>query len=325
MYSLLVLIPFNRAYRKRLLEVASDACEITFVEPGRSIQTYAAQLERADILLGDPEPGDLQYCKNLRFMQTTWAGVDHYLNCGSFPQTAVLCNMTGAYGPVIAEHEMGVILALCRQIPQYLGNQRNRKWERTGTGKSLEDAVALILGAGDIGQELARRLRPFVREIIGVRRVPRGIPRDFDRMITLAELDQNLPLADVVACSLPDTPATHHLFNADRLRLMKEDAIFVNVGRGGLVVSDDLAAVMEEGRFWGVSLDVTEPEPLPRDHPLWGQERILITPHVSGSNFGSGSPTERRIRDFSIHNLENYLHGRPLENVVDFSTGYRKL
>ncbi len=325
MEKLLVLIPFDEAYRERVRSVAGDACEVVFAEPKRERAAYLAHLAEATLLLGDPAPADLAHCEALKMMQTTWAGVEQYVGAPCFSAGAVLCNMSGAYGPQIAEYALGMILALCRRFPAYVTNQQSGTWKRMGASKQLEGATVLILGAGDIGVSLAKLLRPFGTRIVGVRRVPRETPPEFERMITLDELDELLPLADVVACSLPETPQTHHLLDAKRLRRMKEDAVLVNVGRGGLIASDDLAAVMAEGRFFGVGLDVTEPEPLPADHPLWRQERLFVTPHVSGGDFGAGTAAARRIWDICLRNLENYLCGRPLENVVNLETGYRRL
>ena len=105
---------------------------------------------------------------------------------------------------------------------------------------------------------------------------------------------------------------------------MKPDAVLVNGGRGSLIDQEALCRLLDEGRFWGVGLEVTQPEPLLENHPLWEQKRVIITPHAAGNSFGPGSPLERKIWDFMIENVANYLHGREPENQVDFETGYRK-
>lgn len=323
MENLLVLVPFDEDYRNRVRQIAGERCAVAFFDPAWTRAEYEARLGAANIVLGDPDPNDLPLIKNLRLHQTTWAGIEHYAAHKDCYQGAALCNMSGAYGPVIAEYAVASILALCWRLSEYQTAQENGVWRGALPGKTLEGASVLIVGAGDIGCALAARLRPFVKRIVGVRRSKGGLPAEFDRTASLEELDGLLPEADVVACCLPRTPATAGVFNAARFQRMKADAIFVNVGRGSLVVTDDLSAALEEGRLWGAALDVTDPEPLPPEHPLWKQARARITPHISGNMFGPGSPTERRIWDMCLKNLENYLSGRPLENAVDFAVGYR--
>jgi phosphoglycerate dehydrogenase-like enzyme len=144
-------------------------------------------------------------------------------------------------------------------------------------------------------------------------------------MITLEELDAELPQADIVLCALPHTPETVGLLNRHRLGLMKPDAVLVNGGRGSLIDQDALCELLQAGHFWGVGLEVTQPEPLPPEHPLWDQPRLMITPHAAGNSFGPGSALERRIWNHMIQNVTAYLHGKPLKNQIDFTTGYRKL
>lgn len=318
----LSLIPFDEAYRARLRGLAEGRCRVTFGTSDLSREEYIAHLRTADVILGDPEAGDLKYCEHLKWLQTTWAGVDQYVRCGHLRQ-GMLCNMTGGYGPVIGEILAAGILSQLYRFGEYRQYQRQSHWHSPLPVATLEEATVLILGAGDIGTELARRLRPFGCRIVGVRRVVREYPDVFDDMITLEELNQWLPKADVVACSLPHTPATQGLLDYEMLGKMKKTAILANVGRGGLIVTGDLLRRLEEGWFSGVYLDVTDPEPLPEDHPLWREPRVLITPHVAGNGYGPGSPTERRIWDIVLDNLDRYLDGKPCRNVVDFSTGYR--
>ena len=117
---------------------------------------------------------------------------------------------------------------------------------------------------------------------------------------------------------------TVHLLNEDRLRKTKRDAVLVNGGRGSLIDQEALRKLLEEGHFWGVGLEVTTPEPLPGEHPLWDQPRLLITPHAAGNSFALGSPLYHKLWEFMMHNLSRYLQGEAPENQVDFTTGYRK-
>lgn len=320
----LSIVPFDEVYQAKLRAMTDGRCELVCCDPETDRERYLRELESCQVLLGDPEPEDLRFCKHLEWMQTTWAGVEHYIRCG-YLEGVTLCNMSGGYGPVIAEYEMAAILTLAHRFPDYRESQRRAAWHPAFEEKTLEGAAVLILGAGDIGTELARRLRPFGCRIIGMRRVVRDCPEEYDEVISPEQLDDYLPQADVVACSLPNTKQTYHLLNGARLMKMKRDAILVNVGRGGLIDTDELVALLEQGWFWGVCLDVTEPEPLPPEHPLWRHPGVLITPHVSGNGFGPGSPTERRLWDMTLENFGRFLNGEPCRNVIDFKTGYRSL
>ena len=320
----LVLFPCDEQTRQRLQNAAGDRCVFVFKEKDWSIERYRSELRDADIIIGEPRNEDFQYCEKLELMQSPSSGVNYYVQGGCFPKGAILCCMTGGYGNILAEHLLGMVLSLCRRLPEYRDQQHEHKWELRRYDKQLEGSTVMILGAGDIGTTLARWMRPMVGRIIGVRRVVREVPDCYDRMITLAELDDYLGQADIIVCALPHTPETVHLLNEQRLRVMKKDAVLVNGGRGSLIDQEALCRLLEEGHFWGVGLEVTQPEPLPPEHPLWDQPRVIITPHAAGNSFAPGSPLERKIWDFIIRNVGNYLHGLEAENQVDFSTGYRK-
>ncbi|MBQ7802073.1 MAG: GNAT family N-acetyltransferase [Oscillospiraceae bacterium] len=319
----LVLFPCDAPTRQRLLDAAGDTCEFTFKDPSWTVEDYRSALKSANIIIGEPKNDDLPYCEALELMQSPSSGVNYYVQGGKFPPKAALCCATGAYGPVIAEHMLAMTLALCRRLPEYRDQQHRHQWELRKFDKQLEGSTVLILGAGDIGTTLARWLRPMVGRIIGLRRTRRGYPDCFDRMITPEELDEALPEADIVLCALPHTPETVGLLNVERLGKLKPDAVLVNGGRGSLIDQEALCALLDVGRFWGVGLEVTTPEPLPADHPLWDQPRVIITPHAAGNSFAPGSPLERRIWDLMIRNISGFLRGDPPENRVDFSLGYR--
>ena len=320
----LVLFPCDDMTRRRLQDAAGDRCVFVFREKDWSAERYHAELREANIIIGEPRNEDFHYCENLELMQSPSSGVNYYVQGGCFPVGATLCCMTGGYGNILAEHLLGMVLSLCRRLPEYRDQQHRHEWKLCKYDKQLEGTTLLILGAGDIGTTVARWMRPMVGTVIGVRRVLREKPECYDEMITLAELDDYLPRADVIVCALPHTPETVHLLDERRLRLMKKDAVLVNGGRGSLIDQQALCRVLDDGWFWGVGLEVTSPEPLPADDPLWDAPRVIITPHAAGNSFAPGSPLERKIWDFIIRNMGNYLHGGSLENQVDFAAGYRK-
>ncbi len=320
----LVLFNCDESTRQRLLQVGEGKCEFHFRSPDWTKEQYHAALKTANIILGEPKKEDLTYCKNLQWMQSTSSGVNYYVESGLFPQDALLSCATGCYGSIISEHLLAMVMALCRRLPEYQEQQKLHKWEIRRYDKPLEDATLMILGAGDIGTTLAKWMRPMVGKIIGVRRSRRAFPACYDEMITVEELDDKLPEADILVCILPHTPETIHLLDETRMRKMKQDAILVNGGRGSLIDQEALIRVMKEGWFWGVGLEVAAPEPLPADHPLWEQPRVLITPHAAGNSFAPGSPLEKKLWKFIIGNLETYLKTGKPGNLVDFSTGYRE-
>lgn len=320
----LVLFPANAGTRERLIAAAGEFCEFSFREKDWSPEQYHRALKEAHIILGEPKNEDLAYCENLELMHSTSSGVNYYIQGGAFPNGAKLCCMTGGYGNILAEHLLGMVLALCRRLPEYRDQQHQGKWQLIKYDKQLEGSTLLILGAGDIGTTVAKWMRPMVGKIIGLRRTARAFPACYDEMITLEQLDDYLGQADIIVCALPHTPETLRLLNRERLGKMKKDAVLVNGGRGSLIDQEALLELLDQGHFWGVGLEVACPEPLPGDHPLWKQKRVLITPHAAGNSFAPGSPLERKIWDFMIRNVTRYLRGEQPENLVDFDLGYRK-
>ena len=320
----LVLFPCDEATWERLKAAARGRCEFAFREDTWSKEDYHEALKTANILIGEPRNEDFQYCRQLEWMQSPSSGVNYYVEGGCFPENATLSCMTGGYGNVLAEHLLGLVLSLCRRLPEYRDQQYRHKWELRRYDKQLEGSTLLILGAGDIGTTLAQWMRPMVGKIIGIRRTAREYPDCYDEMLTLEALDSRLGEADIIVCALPHTPQTAGLLNEDRLSRMKRDAVLVNGGRGSLIDQEALCCLLEKGHFWGVGLEVTSPEPLSAGHPLWDAPRTIITPHAAGNSFAPGSPLERKIWDFIIRNVEGYLDGKEPANAVDFAAGYRK-
>ena len=322
--NILVLFPCLPRFREELSAAAGELADIVYKEPHWTAEEYRAALKNAHIIIGEPRNEDFAYCEKLELMHSPSSGVNYYLDGGKFPRDAILCCMTGGYGNVLAEHLLALVLSLCRRLPEYHDQQKQHLWQLRKYDKQLEDCTLLILGAGDIGTTVAKWMRPMVKKIIGVRRVAREYPGCYDEMVTLEGLDSVLGEADIIVCALPHTKQTVHLLNEDRMRKMKEDAVLVNGGRGSLIDQDALFRLLAEGRFWGVGLEVTSPEPLPADHPLWDQPRVIITPHAAGNSFAPDSALVRTIWQFIVPNVCRYLKGEEPENRVDFETGYRK-
>lgn len=306
-----VTTPVKDRHQMWLQEAAAGRCRLVF-----------GLEEDAQVVIGDLSPEELGRVKDLRWFHLVWAGVDRYRN-SDFSQDTLFTNGSGAYGVTIAEHMMACILVLYRQLRHYDRLQKAHLWEQDWQEDTLEGKTVLILGTGDIGTALARRLRGFDCKVIGIRRTEGSLP-DFDEMYTMGALDELLPIADVVACCLPGTAMTSGLLNEKRLRAMKPAALLLNCGRGSLVDTKALETVLLEGHLGGCALDVTDPEPLPKDSPLWDMERVILTPHISGASFGHVDAMEDKIYRLAAENLRRYLDGEALLNQVDIEAGYRK-
>lgn len=316
----LVLHPVDAAGRQAIEALCGDTMHCVFCTKNDDI--YASALQQAEIIFGEPAPEELSQVQALRWLQLSWAGADRFVPAVRACGHMTLTNASGAFGVTIAEHACGLLLSLARRLPAYGVQQSRRLWQDLGPEWPLEGRRALILGTGDLGSQLAVRLRAFGMETVGFCRSaaqPRGL---FDRYITADSLDEALGQADAVFGCLPATAETAGLLSAARLCTMKKDAILINVGRGSLFRTQDLCAALAQGRFFGVGLDVTQEEPLPPDSPLWCAPRVILTPHVAGVGVGHSPATAEKILKIFLDNLDRYLHGRPLQNVVDPELGY---
>ena len=288
-----------------------------------SREPAAEEAAAAEVIVGWPPMEVIAEAKRLKFLQAVYAGMDSLLADPRFPKDIILCNASGAFGTAISEYVLTMVLMLYKHMGLYRDNQNQHLWQDEGRQESPVGKTLLILGAGDIGTAAARLFRPFGCRIIGMRRVARACPPEFDEIITQAGLDAALPRADIVVGALPNTPSTANLLSRERLALLKPTAVVINVGRGSLIDCEALAEALQSGRLLGAGLDVTDPEPLPAEHPLWSCRNALITPHITGGSFGHLKATEDYIYDLCRDNLARYRDGKPLRNVVDPRTGYR--
>ncbi len=240
----------------------------------------------------------------LRVMQLLSAGYEHALPY--LPRGVTLCNARGVHDASTAELAIALMLAALRRIPRFVRAQDKHSWEPSQF-QALADKHVLILGYGSIGEAIDRRLRPFETTVTRVARTARRA----DDVHGVDELPDLLPDADIVVVVTPLTPQTRGMVNASFLRRMKPNALLVNVARGGVVDTSALLAALEERRVCA-ALDVTDPEPLPHDHPLWDAPGVLISPHVGGNTSAFLPRARRLVRD----QLDRYLKGDPLDNIV---------
>lgn len=309
-------------HHRRAIDCFSQEFEILYAQD-LTTQQRAEAFVQASIMLGEPAVEKLPLAKNLEWLQMSWAGADRYTMGGNFPENVALTIATGAYGATISEYILGVLLAVYRRSFDYKKAQEQHRWGIL-PNDSIEGKTALILGAGDIGTETAKRLKAFGVTTLGVVRQT-DIPRPyFDGVYELYQLDYLLPKADMVINCLPNTDKTAGLLTLNRLLSMKQSAVLVNIGRGTALSLRDLMAALEAGHFQAVALDVYEQEPLPADHPLWDVERVHMTPHIAGIGYGNAPQTEDKITNLFCENLRRFIGGEPLKNQLDFATGYGK-
>ncbi len=316
--TVLVSLPIEERHKKTL-EAAGPECR--FVYCGMNGAT-AELVRQADIILGCVPADMIQASPRLGLLQLYSAGTDPYIVPGVLDANTILTNATGAYGKAVGEHAFAMTLTLQKKLHRYRDAQRERRWADFGQVCSLSDCTVLVVGLGDIGRHYARLCKAMGAFVIGVKRRPGACPEGVDELCRTEELDSVLPRADVVASFLPGTDATRALYTAERFAAMKDSAVFINCGRGSAVRTQVLIDALAGGQIAAAGIDVCETEPLPADSPLWTLDNLLLTPHVSG-NFHLPDILEK-IVELSADNLRAYLAGRPLRNVVDFETGYRK-
>lgn len=273
-----------------------------------------ADIEGVSLIIGNVPAKTLRGPKSLEWLQTSSAGYDHCLAPGRLAPNTVLTNATGAYGQAVSEHMLASLLCLMKKLHLYRDNQSEKQWHDEGEVTSLVGATVLVLGAGDIGTAFAKLVSGLGAHVWGVRRRVAECRAPFERMISLPDIRDALGDVDVVAGVLPSASETRFLANADFFAAMKPGAFFVNAGRGDLVDQNALAEALHSGHLAGAALDVTKPEPLPKNHALWNEPNALITPHVAG--FWHLQATTDNVVAICLANLKAFLEGEPLRNTV---------
>ena len=317
---ILVKVNTSRDIKDEFVECFGDRADIVFCEN----EISESDLKTATVIVGEPTENELAITENLKLLQLTWAGADKFLKMKNFPKNAVLTTASGAFGEIISEYVIGGILALYRDFPIYFENQRNHIWKKNGTVDTIRNKTALILGVGDIGRTTAKKIKALgAKNVFGIRRNSKeDFLENFDEIFDIVELDTLLPKADIVICCLPETKATIGILNEKMLSLMKDDSVLVNVGRGSLVVTTDLVKILKQNKIKGAVLDVFENEPLIESAELWDMKNVIITPHIAGPSFSGDEETTDKIWKICFENIESYLCGGNLRNVVDFNKGY---
>ena len=280
-------------------------------------------LPHADILVGfSLRREQFSSAKKLKWIHSTAAGVGQLMYPELRQSGILLTNARGIHSAPMAEHILGMILALSRRFPDAFRFQRAAHWAQQEIWDAhpfeLKGKLLLIVGFGSIGRALTRIIQPIGMRIWGITRSGSGDEQLAERILPATELHAALPQADFVLLSAPETPDTQRMIGEKELVLMKHSAYLLNVARGTLVDQNALIAALRARTISGAALDVTEEEPLAAENPLWKLDNVFITPHVSAA-------TEllwQRQGELLLENLERWFDGRELLNRVDLQRGY---
>lgn len=283
------------------------------------------ELPDTDIFVGySLRPEQLKVARKLQWVHSTAAGVVQLMYPEFRESGVLLTNPSGVFSVPMAEHTIGLMIALARNFPDAVRHQDRASWGQQDISDQpqhlteLNGKVLLIVGFGSIGHQLARRAKAFDMRVWGVTRSGKGDGRLAERIVRVSDLHALLPEADYIVIAAPQTKETSKLIGAEEIARMKHGARVINVARGSLLDEVALVRALEQGRLDGAALDVTETEPLPPESPLWKSPRLLITPHTSAMS----DRLWKRQTDLLIDLLERWFDGREMYNVIDFEKGY---
>jgi D-2-hydroxyacid dehydrogenase (NADP+) len=283
------------------------------------------ELPDTDIFVGySLRAEQLTHAKKLKWIHSTAAGVAQLMYPELRDSGIVVTNPSGVFSPPMAEHTMGLLLALARNFPDSTRHQdrahwgQQAIWDQPQRLTELSGKVLLIIGFGSIGRELAKRASAFDMRVWGVTRSGKGDAAHAEKILPAQQLEEALPHADYVVIAAPETAETRHLIGAAQIARMKRGARLINVGRGSLLDESALISALEKGALSGAALDVTGAEPLPPDSPLWKTPNLFITPHTSAVSDRLWHRETALLMDL----LERWFDGRQMFNQVDFARGY---
>ena len=274
----------------------------------------------ADVITGHPTSEQLRAAVNLKWLHIQSAGVNGYEKREYFLNPNTLVTRTAdVFGVSMAEHAISMMLALNRLLPTYILQGHKHIWKHYfSTVYEICDSTVLLLGTGNLASEIVKRLKGFSCKIIGVRRDTNKPAPGYDEIYSSADLHKALSKADYIVSSLPHTPNTQKMLSFEEFSVMKPRAMVFNIGRGTTIDTEALIDALKTGKIAGAGIDVTDPEPLNADSPLWDMENVIVTPHSSGYS------TNTHIRRFEcfVNQLDKFLKSETLDHLVDFDAGY---
>jgi phosphoglycerate dehydrogenase-like enzyme len=284
-----------------------------------------SELPDADIFVGAIlRPEQFLRAKKLKWIHSTSAGVGQLAYSELRASQVIVTNASGVFSVPMAEHTIGLLLALARNLPDTVRQQdqkiwsQQQLWDKPQHLTELNGATLLIVGFGSIGKEIAKRASALEMKVIGVTRTGQGDRAFAQQIVSVEKLDEVLPQADYVVVATPETADTRNIFDDKRFAKMKRGARLINLGRGSVLDEAALVRALESGQLGGAALDVTDIEPLPPESPLWTAPNLLLTPHTSAIS----NRLWRRETDLLVELLERWFAGRELFNLVDLSKGY---
>lgn len=289
---------------------------------GRAPAIWQDHINDAEIIAGwksEMNEPILYEASELKWIQTWSAGVNA-LPLEKLEQKNVqITTANGVHAYPISETIFALMLAFTRKIDTYVKQQQEKTWHHADMKQEIHEKTIGIIGVGKIGKETAKIAKAFGMTVLGVRHS--GKSEEYvDEMFTQKQLNDLLPKCDYVVVTLPLTPETQDMFGTNEFKLMKPSAFFINIGRGSLVVQNELIQALKDQQIAGAGLDVFETEPLPESSPLWEMKNVIITPHTSGN---TEYYDKRLIEDIFIPNLKNYLNGKnPTTNLLNYKKGY---
>ena len=303
------------AWLPRLKALAGDVTYETASTEDEAIKHVAD----ADAFFGTITPRILAAAQHLQWIQTPMAGLESYFFPALVEHPVIVTNMRGIFSDTIPDHVTAYILCFARGLHTAIRHQLQRTWApRDHSVVHLPASTLGIVGLGGIGYGVAQRAAPHGLRIIAIDPRRQDKPPEVAELWRPDRLDDLLSQADFVAVCAPETPETRGLFDAAKFARMQPTAYFINVGRGRVVQLDPLVAALQQQQIAGAALDVFEQEPLPADHPLWGMDNVIITPHMAGR---AAHEEDRRL-DVLAENIKRFVAGQPLHNVVDKAGGY---
>ena len=332
----LVLHPPVEAERlKRIVVAAGSMVVVNAMDQADALR----HMPEADAFFGKITPPLLADAPQLRWVQAATASLEHYVFPELVSHPCTLTNMRGLFSDVIADQVMGYVLCFARNLHTYILQAAAGRWAPVGgeaarvgfasgpgvvndidrAHRHLADATMGIVGLGAIGREIAKRAAAFGMRIVAVDPQPVVKPPEVAELWPVEELSRALEKSDFVVIAAPHTPDTAAMFRRTQFQQMKRHAYLINIGRGAIVVLDDLVAALNAKEIAGAALDVFEIEPLPADHPLWKMsDRVILTPHVAGY-----SPRiAARHLETLLENVGRFVRDEPLLNVVDKKKWY---
>ncbi|MFM7097375.1 MAG: D-2-hydroxyacid dehydrogenase [Gemmataceae bacterium] len=329
----IVLFPPVEAHRIARFEAISNGHEIVNAQ---NLTEATMAMKNADGFMGKITPVLLANSSCLKWVQSMTASLEHYIFPELVNHPSILTNMRGIFSDVVADHAIGMVLSFSRNLHRYILQQSKGKWAPLGgengrvdfaSGPGVTNSIDLnhqvlsentigVFGLGGIGREIAKRGAAFGMRCIGLDPFCQEPSKEVPEPWSMDRLDEFLRDSDYVVIAAPHTPLTEKLFNFELISKMKTNSVLINIGRGAIVILDDLVKALNQGLIAGAGLDVFEIEPLPESHPLWKMnEKVILTPHVAGY----APPIASRHLGFLESNLNCFLNNRPLMNIVDKS------